>query len=132
MVVVLVRWYIRKGKEDEFKQTWDGMKPATDEGLFREFFSKPVDIDDDKYHSLDVESQYYNTYINVGVWQKIEDFDQAIGSMIPGRTPQSNTIEKKNKEIIEVFDFEFKLRERIVMNVEKTRGGQWNLPAADF
>jgi len=131
MVVVIVRWYIKNGKEEEFKNTWVNMKPKTDDGLFREFFSKPLEIIDDKYHTLDIESRHYATYINVGVWDKIESFNEAIGSMIPGRTSHYNQ-ELKNKELIEVFDFEFKLRERIVMNVEDTRGGKWSLPPASF
>lgn len=51
--------------------------------------------------------------------------------MIPGRDKHTDP-EKPNKELIEVFDFEFKLRERIIIDVETTRGGEWNLPLADL
>lgn len=129
MVIVLVRWYIRKNKVEDFKRTWENMVPKTKDGLFREFFSKPVDIIEDKYHTLDLESQHYITYINVGAWRCIDDFNIAIGSMIPGRSKRP---EEANKELIEVYDFEFKLRERIVMDVEIIRGGEWVLPASDF
>ncbi|MBK6731495.1 MAG: hypothetical protein IPG60_11245 [Bacteroidetes bacterium] len=131
MVIVIVRWYIKKEQDKKFKATWQGMNPKYKEGLFREFFSKPISKPDEKYHTLDVESKHYTTYINVGVWRKLDDFNKAIGSMIPGRT-KSKDPEKKNKELIEVFDFEFKLRERIVMNVERTRGGEWKLPPINF
>jgi hypothetical protein len=47
----------------------------------------------------------------------------------PGRD-KHNT--EPDKEVISLFDFEFKLRERIVMNVKKTRGGNWRIPTADF
>jgi hypothetical protein len=135
MVIVVVRWYIRNGQEDKFKATWEGMHPKFKDGLFREFFSKPVDEPNEKYHTLDFESKHYTTYINVGTWRDITDFDKAIGSMIPGRNEHPDrhiNPAKENKELIEVYDFEYKLRERIVMEVEKMRGGDWNLPSANF
>lgn len=135
MVIVVVRWYIRNSKIDEFKETWIGMEPRFKDGLFRKLFSRPIDKPDEKYHSLDFESSHYTTYINVGIWRDITDFDKAIGSMIPGRSDhpaKDKEPNKKNKELIEVYDFEYKLRERIVMEVEKTRGGDWTLPVADF
>ncbi len=131
MVIVIVRWYIKEGKDEKFKAKWQGMKPKSKEGLFREFFSKPITSSVEKYHTLDVESKHYTTYINVGVWNSIEDFNKAIGSLILGRFVNENP-EKKDIELIEIFDFEFKLRERIVMDVEKTRAGEFILPPADF
>ncbi len=124
MVVVLVKWYIKKEAEDQFKKHWVNMHPATNDGLFREFFSKPIDETTPKYHSLDVENKHYLTFINVGIWKSVEDFELAIGKMIP---PREKHPSKEGKELIEVFDFEFKLRERIVMNVETTREGGWDL-----
>src|SRR5437870_5486162 len=132
MVIVIVRWYIKKGKEDNFKSIRiENMEPEIKEGLFREFFSKPVDVVNDKYHTLDVESLHYTTFINVGLWKDIKAFDDAIVSFIPDREkPDLEKFpEKHNKEIIEVFDFEFKLRERIVMAVKEDRVGFWELPA---
>lgn len=131
MVIVIVRWYIKKGKEDNFKSIWiDKMEPELKDGLFREFFSKPVDVVNDKYHTLDVESLHYTTFINVGLWKDINAFDDAIGNFIPDREKPDieKYPDKQNKEIIEVFDFEFKLRERIVMTVEEDRIGFWELP----
>src|SRR4051812_37263247 len=126
MVIVIVRWYIKKGQEKEFEDMWitkfkstwiDTMEPTPKNGLFREFFSKPVDIPEDKYHTLDVESLYYATFINVGIWRQIEDFDEAIGRNILPRGKHFDAT-KSDKELLEVYDFEFKLRERVVMNVE--------------
>lgn len=129
MVIVVVRWYIKNQEDEKFKSTWAGMHPKYKDGLFRELFSKPIDKPDPKYHTLDFESKHYTTYINVGIWRDIEDFDKAIGAMIP---PRNKHPKNDNKELIEVFEFEYKLRERIVMEVEKMRGGDWNLPDVDF
>lgn len=126
MVLVLVRWYIKNGREKDFKDLWiNTMDPKDKSGLFREFFSSPIEDKNEKYHTLDFESNYYTTYINVGVWKDLENFDIAIGSFIPDRR---KSIKNNGKEIIEVFDFEFKLRERIVMKVEEDRNGNWILP----
>lgn len=125
MVIVVVRWYIKKGREKEFRDLWvNNMEPQSKDGLFREFFSKPIDEVNPKYHTLDLESSHYTTYINIGIWRELADFDSAIGSFIPKRTKSA---EQANKELIELFDFEFKLRERIVMNVEEDRMGEWQL-----
>jgi hypothetical protein len=129
MVIVVVRWYIKKGDERRFQDTWEQMIPKSMIGLFRELFSKPIDRPDPAYHTLDFESSHYTTYINVGIWRGLEDFDMAIGSMIPARAKHP---EKDNKEFIELFDFEYKLRERIVMDVVTTRGGQWEPPTANL
>jgi hypothetical protein len=129
MVIVVVRWYIRKGQEPKFRATWEGMNPNSKDGLFREFFSTPIDEPNEKYHTLDFESDHYTTFINVGTWRDLSDFDKAIGSMIPGRDKHPS---KENKELIEVYDFEYKLRERIVLEVEKIRAGAWDIPVANF
>src|SRR5258708_25054723 len=130
MVIVIVRWYIKDRQDDKFKSSWGNyMDPTIKDGLFREFFSKPVDVTEEKYHTLDVESKHYTTYINVGIWRDITDFERAIGSLIPNREPHKK---KEGKELIEVFDFEFKLRERIVMDVEEDRRGKWDLPPASI
>ena len=117
--------------DDLFKSTWDKMKPNTKDGLFRELFSKPTDQPNERYHTLDFESKHYTTFINVGIWRSLGDFESAINSMIPGRYP-STDIEKGDKDTIDLFKFEFKLRERLVMDVEKIRGGEWNLPDAEM
>ena len=129
MVIVVVRWYIKNDEDDNFKATWAEMHPKYKDGLFRELFSKPIDKPDPKYHTLDFESKHYTTYINVGIWRSIDDFDAAIGSLIP---PREKHPSKNGKELIEVYDFEYKLRERIVMEVEKTRGGDYVLPKVDL
>jgi heme-degrading monooxygenase HmoA len=129
MVIVVVRWYIKIGFEEDFKSTWKNMSPRYKDGLFREFFSKSTEKQDLKYHTLDFESKHYTTYINVGIWRSLEDFENAIGEMIPSR---DNHPVESNKELIVVFNFEYKLRERIVMDVEKIKGGNWDIPTSDF
>ena len=101
------------------------MEPKIKTGLYREFISKPIDDVREKYHTLDMESTHYKTYINVGIWEDVKDFDRSIGDFILGRLPHNKD---PNKELMEIFDFEYKLRERIVMKVEETRGGDLTLP----
>lgn len=128
MVIVIVRWYIIEGQEENFKKTWiEIMEPLIKTGLYREFFSKPIDSVKEKYHTLDVESQHYKTFINVGIWKDINSFDEAIGNFILGRKPHDND---PQKQYMEIFEFEYKLRERIVMTVEESRSGGWILPPA--
>ncbi|OJV52973.1 MAG: hypothetical protein BGO31_04255 [Bacteroidetes bacterium 43-16] len=126
MVIVIVRWYIKAGYEEVFKETWiKTMEPKIKDGLFREFFSKPIDNVVEKHHTLDIESKHYNTFINVGIWKDVEEFENSIGNFILGRTAHNKD---PQKELMEIFNFEYKLRERIVMSVEENRTGLWELP----
>jgi hypothetical protein len=125
MVVILVHWLIKPDKEQEFIARWEGMRVQVDSGLYREIFTTPeTEIQSLKYHTFGLESPNYRTYINIGIWNSIEEFDRAIGKYIPEVKHQNG------KQVIELEDFEFKLRERLVLKVVKTRGK--DLPPADI
>ena len=129
MVIVIVRWYIKHNREIDFKRKWLSMTPTSSDRLFLEFFSIPHFTDKPKYHTLDLENPHYKTFINVGIWKSVEDFDEAIGKYIPDPVPDKEDPEKVN---FSIFDFEFKMRERLVVEVELTRGGKWDLPKPDI
>jgi hypothetical protein len=60
--------------------------------------------------------------IDIGLWESVEAFDRAVGKYIP----EAEIIQKvgRQKYTIELEEFEFKLRERIVLEVVTDRGGQ--------
>jgi hypothetical protein len=125
MVVVIVKWYIKKGKNQDFIEIWKSMNPASFDGLFREFLNEPETFDPEKankFLTLDAVNPYYTTFINVGIWRTLDDFDKAIGSLIPQRTPNEK---KPGWDFYEVFEFEFKMRERIVLDGKMNRAGLW-------
>ena len=98
-------------------------------GLYREILTEPdKNIHDTKFQTFSLENPNYTTFINIGIWKSLDDFDKAIGKYIPN----VKITKKKGKTIqqIELDDFEFKLRERIVLKTIKSRGG--SLPKADL
>src|SRR4051812_21192104 len=120
MVIILIRWFIKEGFEEKFIETWtDTMKVPRDRGLYREILTT-VDRDekDLKYHTFSLESPYYKTYINVGIWRSIDDFKELIESKY---IPKEEVSE--GKRVVELKDFEFKMRERIILTVVTDRGG---------
>jgi hypothetical protein len=124
MVVVLIRWYIKKGKEQNFINFWEGMQVPDDKGLHRETLTKEdPDITDPKMHTFDVEGHFYTTFINVGMWETFDAFENAITK--PYIKPREVI---DGKEYIQINDFEYKLRERIVLKEVSSRGG--DLPIA--
>lgn len=129
MVVVLVHWLIKIGKEEDFKKHWYKMTIDDNCGLYREILTEPdKNIHDTKFQTFSLENPKYTTFINIGIWKSLEDFDKAIGKYIPDvkvKTKNGKTIQQ-----IELDDFEFKLRERIVLKTIKTRGT--TLPKADL
>lgn len=126
MVVILVHWLIKNDKEQEFIEQWEKMTVQADSGLYRELFTTPEsEIQNSRYHTFGLESPNYKTYINIGIWESLDAFDKAISPYIPDVKTSEN-----GKQTIELEDYEFKLRERIILKVIKTRGKE--LPSADI
>ena len=129
MVVILVHWLIRKGSERDFESRWHEMTVGKGSGLYREVLTT-IDPEpaESKFHTFSVGDPFYSTYINIGMWESVAHFDAAIGKYIPN--PAIHEAGGKRKVTIELEDFEFKLRERVVLKVIADRGGQ--LPDAAF
>lgn len=127
MVVILVHWLIKTGMEDAFQARWKQMSVGPGSGLFREILTK-IDVGqaDPKFHTFSLGDPFYSTFINIGMWESVEAFDHAVGKYIP----EAQIVERhgRQKLTIELEDFEFKLRERVILEVVSDRGGQ--LPKA--
>jgi len=128
MEIVLVHWLIKRGREIDFENHWKKMSIEADNGLYREILSTPdKNTFDPKFQTFTLENPNYTTYINIGIWKSLSDFDKAVEKYFP----KASTEKKNGKTIhtIEVEDFEFKLRERIVLRKVSDRGV--SLPDAD-
>lgn len=82
---------------------------------------------DDRFHTFSVGDPFYTTYINIGLWRDLESFDSAIGKYIS----KVKVEEKDGRRVqtVELEEFEFKLRERVVLKVIGSRGA--DLPPPD-
>ena len=134
MIVILVHWLIRPGAESAFEERWRQMTVDSHAGLYREILTrlqKPSDdvegAKNDKFHTFSVGDPYYSTYINIGIWSDLDSFDRAIGKYIP----EVKIEESNGRRVfsVQLEEFEFKLRERVVLHVVGSRGAQ--LPEAD-
>ncbi len=96
-------------------------------GLYREILTK-IDVRpfNPKFHTFSVGDPFYSTFINIGMWDSVEAFDKAVGKYIP----EAEIIQRdgRQKYTVELEDFEFKLRERVILEVVSDRGGE--LPEA--
>lgn len=129
MVVILVHWLIREGFEQRFIDRWRAMTVDAHGGLYREVLTRldKSGHQEGKFHTFSVGDPFYSTFINIGVWENLASFDRAIGRYIP----DVQVVEKDGRRLqtLELEEFEFKLRERVVLEVIGSRGGE--LPAAD-
>lgn len=128
MVVILVHWLIQHGKEEEFKNRWREMNPESS-GLYREILTElDPEPASSQFHTFSLGDPFYSTFINIGIWRSVEDFDSAVGKFIP----KAEIFEQdgKSKYSITLEAFEFKLRERVVLKVISDRGGQ--IPEAEL
>jgi len=129
MVVILVNWLIRHGFEDAFEERWRKMTVESHSGLYRELLTRldKAGQQEGKFHAFSLGDPFYSTFINIGIWNDPASFDAAIGKYIP----DVKIVEEdgRRKQTVELDEFEFKLRERVVLEVVGTRGG--DLPPAD-
>ncbi|MBS0224745.1 MAG: hypothetical protein JSS25_00170 [Proteobacteria bacterium] len=99
-------------------------------GLYREILTRldktATDQADGKFHTFSVGDPFYSTYINIGIWNDLESFDSAIGKYIPDVKIEEKS--GRRTQTVELEEFEFKLRERVVLEVVGSRGGE--LPPA--
>ena len=113
MIIVLVRWQIKKGRRREFLKEWEQMlTPRDHSGLYREILAGPEERAGDEYKTFDLISSSYETFVNVGIWESIAAFERAVGTFMHRRKA----------------GFEFKLRERIVLTPVSDRSGHYELP----
>lgn len=134
MLIILVHWMIKNGYENEkaFKAMWESMKINPNSGLYREILTRPVVAEDSKFNTFNITSPSYSTYINVGIWKDLASFDAAVGKYI--QAPEERSPVNSDKQMLAVYreKFEFKIRERIILEKIQDRMGGAELPAADL
>jgi hypothetical protein len=123
MIVVLVRWYIIEGKEDEFLEYWESLKVDDNKGLYRETLTQEdSEMNKPQFRTFNLEGKSYVTFINVGMWESLLHFENAIEKPYMPSRIEIEGEKYKGKEYIEIKKFEYKLRERIVLKEVSSRG----------
>ena len=135
MVIIMVHWLIKKGysHEEKFKSLWKSMTIEPNTGLYREMLTT-VELDSDtKFNTFSLTDQAYTTFINIGIWKDLPSFDEAVGKYI---TPPERRapLAKPDTEMEAVYlhDFEFKLRERVILSKVFDRKGALEFPEPDL
>ncbi|MBP7556850.1 MAG: hypothetical protein KA821_11320 [Chitinophagaceae bacterium] len=129
MEIVLVHWLIKKGREQDFENHWQKMTVAKDIGLYREILTTPDrNVFNPKFQTFTLENPNYTTYINIGMWESLKHFDKAMENYFPKASIENKGT--KTIHTVEMEDFEFKIRERLVLRKVLDRGS--NLPEADL
>lgn len=127
MIIALINWRILPSEVDAFLSKWKTeLKLKNAPGLIGEFLSKVEDATfhegvtwemeaDDKDDRSGWRSQDYVSYVNVGIWERAEDFMGAVGKyMSKGRTLKE--------------PFEAAPRRRAILSPEYWRRGSCQLP----
>lgn len=130
MIIVLINWRILPAMEDAFLNSWKTEFSLGDaKGLVGEFLSRVEDTEfaaevtwemepddrDDPTDTAQWRNEDYVSYVNVGVWERYEDFYSAVAkNMTAGRTLGK--------------DFEAAPRRRAVLSAAHWRRGNSELP----
>jgi hypothetical protein len=101
-------------------------------GLYREVLTRPVASKDPKYNTFSITDRAYTTYMNVGFWDNVKSFDDAIGKRIPKPVRIIDRRDRRRKAAIPIEPFEFKIRERIILDKVLDRGGLLTFPTTDL
>ncbi len=124
MEIILVYWQVKEDKAEEFENHWKMMMNVEGKkGFYREILTKPVTKPDPKFNTFSITDRNYRTYINIGFWSSIEDFERAVQQTMPKASPTTDPQSGRTKQSIELEPFEFKLRERVVLTPIAERGG---------
>ncbi len=124
MVIILVHWQIKKGQELAFEEFWKTlMNVEGKKGFYRETLTNPVTMSDPKLNTWSITDPNYSTYINIGCWSSVEDFEKAVQETMPKASQATDPTSGRTKQTIELEPFEFKVRERVVLRTIFERGG---------
>lgn len=124
MVIILVYWQIKEDSVEKFEKYWKTLGNVEGKkGFYREILTKPVAQSDSKFNTLGLTDRNYLTYVNLGFWNSVEDFERAVRETMPKTSHTTDPANGRTKQSIELEDFEFKLRERIVLTPIAERGG---------
>ena len=137
VIVIMVHWLIKKGIENEqaFEETWKKMTIQPNTGLYREVLTRPVEAEDPKFNTFSITDNAYTTYINIGIWKDLQSFDEAVGKYIqPPERRKPLCGPYQDREMLAVYrqDFEFKIRERVILKTILDRKGALEFPEPDL
>jgi len=124
MIVAVVLWRIKKGSRDQFIKDWKEKFVVNDRaGLIGEFLSEPIDTSDPRLKTFDLQnvgeaSDEKTVLVNVGMWRSVEGFNDQVAKYI-----KSTDAEKR--------EFEFEVRQRVLLNPTAWRIGKSLLPGED-
>ena len=131
MIIVLIDWYIKPEKVDEFFSFWKENATISDRaGLIGEFLCEPADIKHLPWITwnmnacIDADSNVndeaeYRRFVNVGLWMEEKSFEDAVAKYF-------NAGKKK-----EDFEHHERKRRRALLIPKAWRIGKGQLPGGD-
>jgi hypothetical protein len=135
MVIIMVHWLIKEGysHEEKFKNLWKTMTIQPNTGLYREMLTTVALDSDPKFNTFSLTDKAYKTYINIGIWKDLASFDEAVGKYITAPERRA-PLAKPDVEMDAVYlnDFEFKMRERVILTKVLDRKGALEFPPPDL
>lgn len=130
MIIVLINWRVLPGRAADFVEFWSStLKLNNPQGLIGEFLSKveapeffgkitwqlePSDQEEDRSFW---QSENYISFVNIGIWENLEDFDRAVGKFM-------------NSDPKSMNEYEAAPRRRAVLSPEAWRIGMSKLPSS--
>lgn len=124
MIFVIVLWRIKKAEQREFIRKWKEEFYVNDRSnLIGEFLSEPIHTSDPRLRTLELDkigevSLDKVVLVNIGMWASEADFHKQVGKLM-----RDNDGEKR--------EFEYEVRQRIVLEPVAWRLGETKLPRRD-
>lgn len=99
-------------------------------GLYREILTTPIEHPDPRFNTFSITDLHYATFINIAMWKSVEHFEAALRDYLPQPYDVTHPKTGEAKKAIGIEDFEFKIRERVVLQIVSGRSGGEDLPPA--
>lgn len=117
MVIVLIRWFIKPNRVADFFEYWQTKAIIEDKsGLIGEFLSEPIPAHAFTYKVDDLTDPNgeHLEFNNVGLWESVDAFEEAVAHMFNDDAP--------------LLDFEVAKRKRTILAPRHYRIGEAELP----
>lgn len=124
MIIVIIHWRIHPNNVSraDFFEYWKKNLEIEDKtNLVGEFLSKPLSASEANFACLTMNSEAsddYESFFNIGIWKDLASFEKEIIKPFVG-----------DKSTIEAFEYQY--RERMILEPQSRRIGNFNLPEDD-
>ena len=122
MKIILIRWFIKPGKEDDFFAFWKEVAKINNrDGFAFEFLSEPFAGAENKMKTWNLSDGEAIIFVNVGVWENVAAFEREIGNNIEDeKLPRDWEVKRPERIVLEPLHYRVNRPSKILPEEDST------------